>query len=84
MNFDLIVCRSLTYAQRTSVVLEREGISSSVLRVPAQLSDKGCGYAVKIPHKRLTDALSALKGANLPPNRVFNALGNGSYREVSL
>ena len=83
MNFDLIVCRSLTYAQRTSVVLEREGISNSVLRVPAQLSDKGCGYAVKIPHKRLTDALSALNEA-LPPNRVFNALGNGSYREVSL
>ena len=48
MNFDLIVCRSLTYAQRTSVVLEREGISSIVLRAPAQLSDKGCGYAVKI------------------------------------
>ena len=84
MNFDLIVCRSLAYAQRTSVVLEREGISSIVLRAPAQLSDKGCGYAVKIPHKRLTDALSALNGANLPPNRVFNALGNGRYREVSL
>lgn len=44
MNFDLIVCRSLTYAQRTSVVLEREGISSIVLRAPAQLSDKGMRF----------------------------------------
>ena len=84
MNFDLIVCRSLTYAQRTSVVLEREGISNHVLCTPAHLSDKGCGYAVKISHKRLTDALSALNGVDLTPNRVLIALGNGSYREVSL
>ena len=84
MNCDLIVCRSLTYAQRTSVVLEREGISNHVLRTPAHLSDKGCGYAVKISHKRLTDALSALNGVDLTPNRVLIALGNGSYREVSL
>ena len=84
MNFALIVCRSLPSAQRTSVVLEQEGISNHVLRTPAHLSDKGCGYAVKISHKRLTDALSALNGVDLTPNRVLIALGNGSYREVSL
>lgn len=84
MIFDLIVCRSLTYAQRTSVVLEREGISSRIVRTPTQLSDKGCGYAVKLSHQRLTDALSALKRAELPPSRVYTAGGNGSYHEVSL
>lgn len=84
MIFDLIVCRSLTYAQRTSVVLEREGISNHITRTPTNLSDKGCGYGVKISHQRLTDALSALKRAELPPSRVYTALGNGSYREVSV
>lgn len=75
MNFDLIVCRSLTYAQRTSVVLEREGISSIVLRAPAQLSDKGCGYAVKIPHKRLTGCAFSVKWGKLASQSCLQRLG---------
>lgn len=84
MISDLIVCRSLTYAQRTAAVLERVGISGSILRTPAHLAEKGCSYAVKVPHKRLTDALSALKQAGLSPTGIYTALGNERYREVSL
>lgn len=74
MNFDLIVCRSLTYAQRTSVVLEREGISNHVLRTPAHLSDKGCGYAVKISHKRLTGCAFSVKWGRSDPESCIDCL----------
>lgn len=84
MISDLIVCCSLTYAQRTSVVLEREGIPGSIQRTPAQLSEKGCSYAVKIPHKRLMDAIQTINRAGLIPTGIYTASGNGSYRDVLL
>mgnify|MGYP001862318501 CR=1 FL=1 len=34
MVYYLILCRSLTYAQRTASVLERAGIAARVLRSP--------------------------------------------------
>ncbi len=34
----LIMCRSLTYAQRVSNALERAGISARVLRSPSEIS----------------------------------------------
>lgn len=84
MIFYLIVCRSLTYAQRTAATLERSGIPANILRSPAGVSAKGCSYSVKIAHNRLTDALAALNRAGLKPVSVYSASGNGSYREVQL
>ena len=34
MLYYLIVCRSLTYAQRTAAALERTGITARVIRSP--------------------------------------------------
>lgn len=84
MNFYLIVCRSLTYAQRTVAALEHSGIPATIVRSPTGVSASGCSYAVKITHKRLTDAATALNRAGLPPVSVYSASGDGSYREVSL
>ena len=44
----LLLCRSITYAQRMSGALERAGISARVLRPPVGLTDRGCGYAVRV------------------------------------
>ena len=84
MNYYLIVCRSLTYAQRTVTALEHSGIPANILRSPTGLSAGGCSYSVKISRKRLTDAMTALKRAGLTPVNVYLASGDGSYREVSL
>ena len=84
MVYYLIVCRSLTYAQRTAAALERAGIHGQVLRSPRSISPEGCSHSVKIAQRNLPDALVVLKKMRLSPGRIFITSGDGSYREVSL
>ena len=80
----LIMCRSLTYAQRVSNALERAGISARVLRSPGAISPAGCSYSVKIASRNLSRALTVLKGTGLPYLGIYvNTTGYG-YREVEL
>ena len=44
----LIMCRSLTYAQRVANTLERAGIPARILRSPAEISPRGCSYSVRV------------------------------------
>ena len=78
----LIVCRSLTYAQRTAAVLERAGITARLFRAPKSIVGVGCGYAVKVAERRLAQSLALLHQAGLPPKGVFLPQADGSYREV--
>lgn len=84
MLYYLIVCRSLTYAQRTAAALERAGITAHILRSPRSIAGEGCGYSVKISQRRLADALRVLHRVMLEPKRIFITTGDGSYREVEL
>lgn len=77
----LIVCRSLTYAQRTELALSRAGIPGRILRSPKVIDADGCSHSVRVAEKYLAHALVALKKAGLSPRRVFIATGEG-YREV--
>lgn len=84
MVYYLIVCRSLTYAQRTVAALERVGMSAQILRSPKAISGEGCGYAVRVSERDLSTALIILKRLGLTPSRVFIASTQGGYREVGL
>lgn len=84
MVYYLIVCRSLTYAQRTASALERAGISAQILRSPKAISSEGCSHSVKVSQRSLTAALIVLKRVRLNPEQVYITSGDGSYREVSL
>lgn len=84
MVYYLIVCRSLTYAQRTALALERAGISAHVLRSPKIISGAGCSHSVKIAQRSLSSALVVLNKVGLTPDQVYITSGDGSYREVSL
>ena len=79
----LIMCRSLTYAQRAAKVLERAGITAIVSRAPQDASPEGCAYCVKVSERRLADALRTLKGSGLGPGRVLLQEDSGALREVS-
>lgn len=72
----LIMCRSLTYAQRAARVLERIGITAIVTKAPQGTGHEGCAYCVKVSEKRLAESLTALKNADLGPGKVF-MLGPG-------
>ena len=82
MVYYLIICRSLTYAQRTAQVLERVGIPGWVQRSPKLISKEGCGYCVRIPERRLADALTVLRREGMSPKQVFLQTAEGEYSEV--
>ena len=82
MLYYLIICRSLTYAQRTARILERAGISGHIMRAPKLVAKEGCGHCVKIAERRLSDAIPALQREGMAPKQVFLQNADGAYREV--
>lgn len=84
MVYYLIVCRSLTHAQRTASVLERVGIAAHVIRAPRGMDSGGCSHAVKIAEHRLGNALMVLRRAELSSSRIFMVSADGGYKEVRL
>jgi hypothetical protein len=78
----LLMCRSLTYAQRASRALERVGITAVITKVPKSITGQGCNYCVKVSEKNLTRSLATLKDAGLDPSRVYLVAHDGSVSEV--
>lgn len=84
MVYYLIVCRSLTYAQRTETALARAGITAHILRSPKVIDSEGCSHSVKVSERSLAPALVVLSKVGLSPKRVFIMASDGSYKEVLL
>ena len=80
---DLIVCRSLTYAQRTAAVLKQAGVTAWLTRTPREISGTGCGYSVGIPRHSTDLAAEVLRQNRMEP-RIYRAESSGRYREVVL
>ncbi len=81
MRLNWITFRSLTYAQRAAVTLERKGITATIKRAPHELTQKGCAYAV-IVRRSPRDALRILDENRIPFERCYDRLENGEFREV--
>jgi len=82
MPYYLIICRSLTYAQRTAFVLERVGITASIQRAPKSIAEEGCSHAVRVAQRHLARALTALARADMTPMRIYLSQQDGGYQEV--
>lgn len=80
----LIVCRSLTYAQRTAAALERAGVTAYLLRSPRAITGEGCSHSVRVAERNLARALLVLERAGLSPKRVYIQAEDGACREVRL
>ena len=80
----LIICRSLTSAQRTVQMLERAGIHAAIQRAPKHALEDGCSHAVRVAEQQVAKALSVLNRTELAPSRVFLQQVTGEYREVAL
>lgn len=78
----LIMSRSLTQAQRAALLLEKKGISASVIKTPQNLTGNGCGYAVGV-YRSFQEAVKIIKAANMLNGKLFRRLENGEYAEVS-
>ncbi len=77
----LIMCRSLTSAQRASAFLERKGISAPVIKAPQGLSSGGCAYALSL-YKHFEEASILLRNNRLLNGKRFIRKDNGEYAEV--
>ena len=77
----LIMCKSLTTAQRGALLLERRGISASVVKAPQHLRGSGCGYALSL-YRNLEEAVMTLLNARLLTGKIYCRLDNGEYQEV--
>jgi hypothetical protein len=76
--------RFVIYAQRAAKALEYAGITAIVTKVPQLLSTEGCGYSVKVSAKNVSNALVALKDAELYPLKIYVQYADGNYGEVTL
>lgn len=70
----LIMCRSMTHAQRAQRLLERNGIISSLVKAPLHLTKSGCGYAL-ILRRHSKDAIRILKDAGLLNGKIYDMVG---------
>ena len=77
----LIMCRSLTWAQRSAALLERGGITASVVKAPQGLSTSVCGYAISI-YRRFEEARHLLAKNNMINVKIFKRTENGEYQEM--
>ena len=77
----LIMCRSLTVAQKSATVLERKGINAVVVKAPQGLSTGGCGYALSL-NRRYDEALRILKNNKLITGKSFASTESGEYKEL--
>ena len=78
----LIMCRSMTYAQRSAAMLERAGISARVVKAPQGLSSSGCGYGVSL-YRRFDEARNLLKKKGLLNGKIFYRDDDEEFREIN-
>ncbi|MGI5977452.1 MAG: DUF3343 domain-containing protein [Candidatus Limivicinus sp.] len=79
----IILCRSLTYAQRAQKLLEHRGFTAELMRSPQKLNENGCGYCLNV-HKYGIEAAELLKKENLLSGKVYKMQENGEYAGVIL
>ena len=70
MNHYLIVCRSVTQAQRAGRLLTSYGITNQVFRSPAGLTERGCSYSVRVRSEQLDRAMGILRANHIVPIKV--------------
>lgn len=80
----LIMCRSLTYAQKAARLLERNGINSGIRRAPQELSGSGCSYSLSVRENKAVKAVAILRNENLLWGKIYELSHDGNVREVSM
>ncbi len=83
MEHYLLVARSVTHAQRMQQLLQELGVRGTILRAPAEVNKKGCGYAVRLSPESMGVAREALAATKVPPIHIYVKTEQG-YREVEL
>lgn len=82
MKFDwLITFRSVTFAQRGEKALHRIGIDCSLQRTPKELSNKGCGYCLRLQGKNALAAVEILRDQQISFGKIYAVIAGGRMEE---
>ncbi len=80
----VIMCRSLTYAQRAERLLERSGIYSGLTKAPQGVTPEGCTFGVKLAAKNVQRALVVLRSSGIKTGKIFLISEDGGASEVKM
>ena len=77
----ILMCRSMTTAQKAVNTLLRAGIFAAMSKAPQSANPEGCTYGAKIGERNLQAARSVLADAGVPVGKILELTRNG-IREV--
>lgn len=81
MKFDWIITfRSVTFAQKGERVLRGAGVDCRLARTPRSLSERGCGYCLRLGRKDGVAAVALLRQHEVAFEKVY-APGQGAQLE---
>ena len=80
----LITFRSVTFAQRGERILRNHRIACQMQRTPKHLTERGCGYCLRISGVEVSTALELLQRENLLYEKVYAVKEDGSTQERML
>lgn len=75
----LVIFQSITYAQRGANVLSGAGITSWLIRAPAELNGGSCGYALKIRTASPQRIADILRKSGISYRQIFNTDTGAQY-----
>lgn len=81
MKIYYITFRSVTFAQRGEDLLTKEGWRCTLQRTPRWMEAQGCGYALRVWSKEITDAVELLRSRGIPLRRVYIQRYDGQLEE---
>ena len=84
MKFYYITFRSVTFAQRGELVLNKAGIRCTLQRTPKWMETQGCGYSLRIWTADAAASVELLRSEGIPMRKVYVQRGDGTLEEVSL
>lgn len=84
MKFYYITFRSVTFAQKADRSLKRAGMDCVMQRTPKELSQRGCGYCLKLRPAQVFTAKHLLDSEKLDYGKVYGVRNDGGIEEMHL
>ena len=77
----LITFRTVTFAQRGEKVLHSRGIPCVMQRTPKKLTERGCGYCLRLRSADAMPAVEILRQEKLAYEKVYALNEDGTTQE---
>ncbi len=77
MNYSIIIMTSVTAAKRAQKILEKNGINSTVIRTPGNISVYGCSNSLKIKGNYVKKAIVILNKLDFNIREIYNETYDG-------